>query len=119
MKVKKLTFMIALLILCFPTIAHAKPIKVQAGNVTIIRGENGSIQVDTGNTRMRVPRQLIEPEIDNESLDNEDEFNSANSRQIIPNYRCGTSSVQSSQQTNINGSRRTVMQTNISTNICR
>jgi hypothetical protein len=119
MKPKKLIFIIALFILCLPTIAQAKPIKVQAGNVTIIRGENGSIQVDTGNTRMRVPRQQIEPEIDNDSLDNENELNSSNSQQTIQNHRCGTSNVQSSQQTNINGSRRTVTQTNISTNICR
>lgn len=119
MKSKKLTFLIAILIFCWPTIAQAKPIIVQAGNVTIIRGANGSIQVDTGNTRMSVPQQPIEREINDDYSVNDAEFNSSNSRQIIQNPRCGMRSVQSTQQSNINGSRRTVTQTNISTNICQ
>ncbi|ACK68368.1 hypothetical protein PCC8801_4447 (plasmid) [Rippkaea orientalis PCC 8801] len=119
MQAQKLMLIISFLILCLPILAHAKPIKVQAGNVTIMRGENRHIEVDTGRIRISVPRQPIETESDDDYFDNEDEFNSSNSRQTLQNSSCGTRSVQSSQQTNINGSRRTVTQTNISNNICR
>ena len=119
MKSTKLTFLIAILIFCSPTIAQAKPILVEAGKVTIIRGANGSIEVDTGNTRMSVPQQPIERQIDNDYSINDARFNSSNSRQIIQNPRCGMRTVQSTRQSNINGSRRTVTQTNISTNICQ
>ncbi|EAZ91659.1 hypothetical protein [Crocosphaera chwakensis] len=106
-------FIITLLIFCFPTIAQTKPIKVQAGNVRIIRGEDRQIQVDTGNIRMSVPSQPREPRIE------DDYFIPSNSQQTLQNSHCGTRSVQSSHQTNINGSRRTVTQTNISNNICQ
>ena len=119
MKYKKLMFLIAILIFCRPTIARTRPNIVQAGHVTIIRGANGSIQVDTGNTRMSVPQQPIEREIDDDSFVNDAEFNPSHSRLRIYNHRCGMRSVQSTQQSNFNGSRRTVTQTNISTNICQ
>ena len=119
MKYKKLMFLIAILIFCRPTIARTRPNIVQAGNVTIIRGANGSIQIDTGNTRMSVPKQPIEREIGNDYSVNDAEFNTSNSRPIIHNHRCGMRSFQSTQQRNFNGSRQTVTQTNISTNICQ
>lgn len=117
MKSKKLMFPIAILIICLPGIAQAQQI-VQAGDITIIREKNGSIEVNTGNTRMSVPQQSIESEIENNYSINDAEINSSNSRQIIPNSSCGMRSVQSTQQSNTNGSKQTVTQTNISTNIC-
>lgn len=119
MKSKKLVFLIAIVILCQPIIARSQSMIVQAGNVTIIRRANGSIQVDTGNTRMSLPQETIESEIEDDYSINDAEFDRSNSRQIIQNRRCGMRSVQSTQQSNINGSRRTVAQTNISTNICQ
>ena len=119
MKLTQLVQIIAILIFCLPTIAYAEPTKVQAGRVTIIRGANGSIQVDTGNTRISAPQQSIEPEIDDDYSVNNTDLNLQNSTQTIQNSRCGTRSVQSTQQSNIRGSGRTVTQTNISTNICQ
>ena len=115
MKLKKLMFPTALAIICLPGIVQAQQMIVQAGNMTIIRDENGSIEVDTGNTRMRSPQQLI----DNDYSINDAEINSSNPRQINLNSNCGTRSVQSTQQSNHNGSKQTVTQTNISTNICQ
>lgn len=120
MKSKKLMFLVAILIICLPGIAQAKQIIMQAGNVTIIREENGSIEVDTGNTKMSVPQQSIESEIEDDYSIFDAERDSSNSRQIIPNSGCGTRSVQSTHQSNHNGSKQTVTQTDISTNnICQ
>lgn len=119
MKSKKLVFLIAIVIFCRPIIAQAQSMIVQAGNVTIIRRANGSIQVDTGNTRMSLPQETIESEIEDDYSVNDAEFDRSNSRQIIQNRRCKMRSVRATQHSNINGSRRTVTQTNISTNICQ
>ncbi len=100
-------------------IAQAKRIIVRSGNVTITREADRSIEVDTGTTQISVPQQPIKREIDNDYSVNDTEFNSLNSTQIIQNYHCEMRSVQSTQHSNINGSRRTVTQTNISTNICQ
>lgn len=117
MKLNKLMFPIAISIICSPGIALAQ-VRMQAGDVTIVREENGSIEVDTGNTQTSVPQQSIEREIENDYSINDAEINSSNSRQIILNSGCGTRSVQSTQQSNTNGSKQTVSQTNISTNVC-
>jgi len=112
MKFKKIIFPIAIAIICLPEIVQAQQVLMKAGDVTIVKEENGSIEVDTGNTQLRVPQQSTEYEIDNSAID------SSNSRQIIHNSGCGTRNVQSTYQNNSNGSRQTVTQTNISTNIC-
>ncbi len=99
--------------------AQAKRIIVRAGNLIITREANRSIEVDTGNTQISIPQQPIFREGDNNYSVNDPEFNSSNSTQIIQNYHCEMRTVQSTQQSNINGARRTVTQTNISTNICQ
>ncbi|ACB51951.1 hypothetical protein cce_2603 [Crocosphaera subtropica ATCC 51142] len=118
MKPKNLTFFIILCFLGWLTIANAKPSKVRSGNITITREDNGTIEIDTGKVRISSPRHPRESRIENNSLDNYDDFNSSMSEQNFQNSHCGTRSVQSSQQTNINGSRRTVTHTQISNHIC-
>jgi hypothetical protein len=118
MTLTKLTFTIAILLVCLPMIVDAKPINVQAGNVRIIRESNGNIQVDTGNRQISVPRQSIERDIDDYPSD-DGNINSSTSRQTIHNTRCGTRSVQSNQTSRVRGSNRTTRQTNTSTNICQ
>ncbi|MEA5510899.1 hypothetical protein VB715_14085 [Crocosphaera sp. UHCC 0190] len=118
MKLTKLTFTIAILVVCLPIIVQAKPVNVQTGNVRIIREPNGSIQVDTGNTQISVPPRSIEREI-NDYPSDDVEVNSSTSTQTIHNTRCGTRSVQSHQISRVHGSGQTTRQTNISTNICQ
>ena len=118
MKLKKLMFPIAIVIICSPGIVLAQQIMMEAGDVTIVKEENGSIEVDTGNTQMRVPQQSIEHEIEDDYSINNGVINSSNSRQIIHNSSC-TRSVQSTHQSNNSGSKQTVSQTNISTNTCQ
>ena len=121
MKLKKLMLPLAIIITCSPGIVLAQQIMMEAGDVKIVREENGSIEVNTGSTQVRTPQRSIEPEIEdnyNYSINN-DVINSSNSRQIIPNAGCGTRRVQSTYQSNNSGSTQTVTQTNISTNICQ
>lgn len=119
MKGIQFTFTIAILVVCLPTIAYSKPIQVEAGNVRIIQEPNGRIQVNTGNTQISVPRQSIQKEIDVYYPLDEEEFNSSTSQQTTHTTYCGTRSVQSHQQSRVRGSRQTIRQTNISTNICQ
>lgn len=119
MKLKKLMFPMAIVTICSPEIVLAQQIMMEAGDVTIVKEENGSIEVDTGNTQMRVPQQSIEHEIEDDYSTNNGVINSSNSRQIIHNSSCRTRSVQSTHQSNNSGSKQTVTQTNISTNICQ
>ena len=119
MKLKKLMFPIAIVITCSSGIVLAEQIMMEAGDVTIVKEKNGSIEVDTGNTQMRVPQQSIEPEIEDDYSINSSVINSSNSRQVIHNSSCRTRSVQSTHQSNNSGSKQTVTQTNISTNICQ
>lgn len=119
MKLNKLMFPIALAIVCSPGIALSQQIMMEAGDVTIVKEENGSIEVDTGNTQMRVPQRSIEHEIEDDYSINNGVINSSNSRQIIHNSSCRTRNVQSTHQSNNSGSRQTVTQTNISTNTCQ
>ena len=120
MKLKKLMFPIAIVIICLPGIALAQQIMMEAGAVTIVKDENGSIKVNTGNTQMQVPQRSIEPETEDNYSTNNSVINSSNSRQVIHHTSCGTRSVQSTHQSNNNGSQQTVTQTNISTtNTCQ
>ena len=118
MKLNKLMFPIALAIVCSPGIALAQQVIMEAGEVTIVKEENGNIEVDTGNTQIRVPQQSIEREIEDDYSTDHGVINSSSSRQIIHNSGCRTRNVQSTHQSNNSGSQRTVTQTNISTNTC-
>lgn len=118
MKFKKLIFSIAIATVCSPGIVLAQQIMMEAGDVTIVKEENGSIEVDTGNTQLRVPQQSTEHEIDDDYSINNGVINSSNSRQIIHNSGCRTRNVQSTYQSNNRGSNRTVTQTHTSTNTC-
>ena len=119
MKLQKLMFPIAIAVICSPGIVLAQQIMMEAGDVSIVKDDNGSIEVDTGNTQTRVPGQSIEHEIEDDYSVNNGVINSSNSRQIIHNSSCGTRSVQSTHQSNNNGSKKTVTQTSISTNTCQ
>ncbi|WP_036478398.1 hypothetical protein [Myxosarcina sp. GI1] len=119
MKLKKLVFPIAIAITCSSGIVLAEQIIMEAGEVTIVKEENGSIEVDTGNTQMRVPQRSIEHEIEDDYSINNSAINSSTSRQINHDFSCRTRTVQSTHQSNNSGSKQTVTQTNISTNICQ
>ena len=119
MKFKKLMFSIAIATVCSPGIVLAQQIMMEAGDVKIVKEENGSIEVDTGNTQLRVPQQSNEYAIEDDYFIDNGVINSSNSRQTIHNYSCRTRNVQSTYQSNNNGSRRTVTQTNTSTNTCQ
>lgn len=114
MKLKKLMLPIAILVICSPGIALAQQIMMEAGDVKIVKEENGRIEVDTGNTQMRVPQQSVEDDY----FTNSSVTNSSNSRQVNHNSGCETRIFQSTHQSNNNGSKKTVTQTNTSTNIC-
>jgi len=118
MKFKKLIFSIAIATVCSPEIVLSQ-VMIEAGDVTIVKEENGSIEVETGNTQLRVPQQSIEHEIEDDYSIYNGVINSSNSRQTIRNSSCRTRNIQSTYQSNNSGSNQTVTQTNTSTNICQ
>ena len=117
MKFTKPMFTIASLLIFLPITVHAKPIDIQSGNVRIIREPNGSIQINTGNTQLSVPRQPIGRDIHNYPI-NDRNINRSISRPTIRNSRCGNRTVRTHQTNRVWGSNRTNRQTSVSTNIC-
>lgn len=119
MKFKQLMLPTAILIIGLPGIVLAQQIMMEVGDVTIVKEENGSIEVNTGNTHIQTPQPETEYQINDNYSANNGVINSSNSRQIIHSSGCGSRNVQSTYQSNHNGSTKTVTQTNITTNTCQ
>ena len=119
MKLKKLMFPIAIVAICSPGIVLAQQTMMEAGDVTIVKDQNGSIEVNTGSTQIRTPQRSRKHEIEGNYSIYDGVINSSNSRQVIHNSSCGTRSVQSTYQSNNSGLQQTVTQSDISTNICQ
>ncbi|ACB51421.1 hypothetical protein cce_2071 [Crocosphaera subtropica ATCC 51142] len=117
MKLMKLVFSMATLLIFLPINVQGEPTDVQAGNVRILREPNGNIEINTGETQLSVPGNSRTRNSDDYSLEDR-EMNSSTSRQTIRNTRCDNSRVSSHQTSRVRGSNRTVRQTSVLTNTC-
>lgn len=99
-------FLTVAMVLSFGNIAHANQLRVRTPNVTINQQRDGSIEVNTGQTRMRIPeRKYLRPV------------------QSVPQhyyrYRSNCSSQNITQNSVTQGrSGRTVVNTSMSTHQC-
>ena len=113
MKKRKLIFLLATLPFFLPTVANAGDIDVQAGNVRINTSREGSLYLNSGQTRLFVPSTRS-----NFSRHNFRSWNrNRNNSQSIQMYCTGQNSY-SQQTTQIYGNRRRVVQSNVQIHKC-
>jgi hypothetical protein len=110
MKGKQLTVLLATLALLLPAPAIAKEIDVQAGNVRVSTYRDGSISVNSGQSRVQVPPS-------NRSTWRWNRLRSFRTPWSVSCRNSGNSSYQKTTQTTQSGQR--VVHQSVSTHSCR
>lgn len=93
----------------FAAIAEARELQISTPEASIIKHENGSMEINTGNNRIRTPNRGDYPQIN--------QYNHRSYRYRSYN-RCYSRNITQNSVTQVTRSGRTVINSSISTNQC-